>query len=123
MSKVILVIDDDADQRKLIERVLTASGYRVVTAPDGEAGLDSARSLQPAVILLDVMMPKLNGYQTCRALRQDPATAGTPILMLTTKQEPADEFWASQVGANEFLTKPVDVPTLLAAVSRYAEQS
>ena len=66
------------------------------------------------------MMPRLNGYQTCRALRLEAATAKTPIVILTTKQEPADEFWAAQVGANEFLSKPVDVPTLLAAVSRHA---
>ena len=120
MGGVILVIDDDPDQRRLIERVLTASGYRVLTAIDGQAGVAAAESHRPDLIVLDVMMPRLNGYQTCRALRQSSRTASTPILILTTKQEPADEFWATQVGANEFLTKPVDVPGLLAAVARYA---
>lgn len=121
MAKVILIIEDDPDQRKLMERMLTGSGYRVSSAADGQSGVEMAGDLSPDLILLDVMMPRLNGYQACRMLKQDPRTSGIPILMLTTKQEPADEFWASQVGADAFLTKPVDVPALLAAVTRLTE--
>lgn len=120
MAKVILIIEDDPDQRKLIERMLTGSGYRVTSAADGQSGVDMAADVSPQLIILDVMMPRLNGYQACRALKQDQRTAGIPILMLTTKQEPADEFWASQVGADAFLTKPIDVPALLATVTRLA---
>jgi twitching motility two-component system response regulator PilH len=118
LADVILVIEDDPDQRKFIERTLLSSGYRVVTAADGQAGLDMAGVTRPMLIILDVMMPRLNGYQTCRALKQSPETAPIPILMLTTKQEPADEFWASQVGADAFLTKPVDITDLLVTVKR-----
>ena len=120
MATVILVIEDDPDQRKLMERTLTTSGYRIITASDGQTGLESALATLPKLIILDVMMPRMNGYQTARALKQNPATAAIPILMVTTKQEPADEFWSSQVGADAFLTKPVDITELIKAVRRLA---
>lgn len=120
MSKVILVIEDDPDQRRLVERVLTTSGYRVFLANDGESGLEAARAVRPALIILDIVMPRMNGYQTCRALRQEQATASTPILMLTSKHEPADQMWAGQVGATEFFTKPVTPAELMAVVQRLA---
>jgi DNA-binding response OmpR family regulator len=117
VAKVILVIEDDPDQRKLIERILTSAGYRVFTASDGVTGSETAASIRPALIILDVMLPRMNGYQACRALRQNPETAATPILMLTIKQEPTDEFWATEVGATAFLSKPVSPAELLSAVS------
>jgi len=117
MAQVILVIEDDPDQRKLLERILSSAGYRVFSAPDGQAGIEAAAAVRPAVIILDVMMPRMNGYQACRALRQNPDTATIPILMFTHKQEPADQFWASEVGASAFLVKPVNPADLLAAVS------
>lgn len=120
MAKVILVIEDDPDQRRLMERTLTTSGYRILTASDGQTGLESALALQPKLIILDVVMPRMNGYQTARALKQNPATAAIPILMVTTKQEPADQFWSTQVGADAFLTKPVDVAELIKVVGRLA---
>lgn len=120
MANVILVIEDDPDQRRLMERTLATAGYRILTASDGQTGLESALALQPRLIILDVMMPRMNGYQTARALKQNPATATIPILMVTTKQEPADEFWSSQVGADAFLTKPVDITELIKAVGRLA---
>lgn len=118
MANVILVIEDDPDQRKLMERTLATSGHRILTASDGQTGVETALAIQPRLIILDVMMPRMNGYQAARALKQDPATAAIPILIVTTKQEPADEFWASQVGADGFLTKPVDIAALLQAVNR-----
>jgi twitching motility two-component system response regulator PilH len=123
MAKVILVIEDDPDQRKLIESIATASGFRVFTAPDGEVGLEAAKAMRPDLIILDVMMPRMNGYQACRALRQHPETANTPILMLTVKHEPADEFWAAEVGATTFLTKPASPRELLAAIKSLTEAS
>jgi twitching motility two-component system response regulator PilH len=118
MANVILVIEDDPDQRRLMERTLTTSGYRILTASDGQTGLESALAIQPRLIILDVVMPRMNGYQTARALKQNPATAAIPILMVTTKQEPADEFWSTQVGADAFLTKPLDITELIKAVGR-----
>jgi twitching motility two-component system response regulator PilH len=118
MANVILVIEDDPDQRRLMERTLTTSGYRILTASDGQTGLETALAIQPKLIILDVVMPRMNGYQTARALKNDPVTSAIPILMVTTKQEPADEFWASQVGADAFLTKPLDIAELIQTVAR-----
>jgi len=122
MPKLILVIDDGAEQRRFLERTLSAAGYRVVTAPDGEAGTATARSLLPDLVVLDVMMPGMNGYQVCRALKADPATADRPILVLTAKDEPADHFWAREVGADDFLTKPVDLTDLIRRIEALTER-
>lgn len=120
MSQLVLVIDDDPDQRRFLERVLAASGFRVVSVADGEAGLASARSQRPDIIVLDVMMPRLNGYQACRQLKKDPLTSACPVVMLTAKDQPADQFWATEVGADAFLSKPIDPPTLLDTLRRFA---
>ncbi|MEP7327033.1 MAG: response regulator [Gemmatimonadota bacterium] len=117
MAPVILVIEDDPDQRKLLEEILSSAGFRVFSASDGQAGIEAAAAVRPALVILDIMMPRLNGYQACRALRQNSATATTPILMLTHKQEQADEFWAEEVGASAYLAKPVGPTDLLAAVT------
>jgi CheY-like chemotaxis protein len=110
---LVLVVDDDPVQREILERALEGAGRRVVTAACGEAGLAAARELRPEAVVLDVVMPRLNGYQTCRALRRDPATAGCRVVMLTTKADSTDRFWAAEVGADAFLSKPADLPLLL----------
>jgi len=104
MGKLLLVIDDDPIEREVLERALTGAGFRVVTAADGQSRLVAVASSRPDLIVLDVMMPRLNSYQTCRALRRDPATARCPILMLTAKAEPTDRHWATEVGADAELT-------------------
>ena len=118
MAKSALIIEDDPQQRKLFDRMLTALGWRITTAPDGEAGLAAARSHLPDIIVLDVMMPRLNGYQVCRQLKADDATRAIPIVIVTSKDQPADEFWAREVGANAFVSKPVDVLELAALLER-----
>ena len=118
MAKSALIIEDDPEQRKLFDRTLTALGWRITTAPDGEAGLAAARSHLPDIIVLDVMMPRLNGYQVCRQLKADDATRAIPIVIVTSKDQPADEFWAKEVGANAFVSKPVDVLELAALLER-----
>ena len=118
MSDLILVVDDDPDQRRLLERVLGGAGYRVLTAPDGEAGIAALGAVRPALVVLDVMMPKMNGFQTCRALRQLPEGSTLPVVMLTSKDQPADKFWAEEVGANAYLQKPVDIPLLLETITQ-----
>lgn len=123
MGKTVLVIDDDPDQRRLLESTLATRGYQVVVASDGEAGLRVARTQPPDAIVLDVMMPRLNGFQTCRRLKADPATSQVPVIILTSKDQPADEYWAREVGANEYATKPVDVRALLDLIDRLTANS
>lgn len=118
MSKLVLVIEDDPDQRRLLERMLVGSGWKVATAPDGETGFASAKNHPPDAIVLDVMMPRLNGYQTCRQLKADPVTAAIPVVMCTSKDQPADQYWATEVGADAFLAKPVDIQRLAQMLER-----
>ena len=121
VSKLVLVVEDDPDQRRLLERMLVGSGWRVATAPDGETGLGAARKHPPDAIVLDVMMPRLNGFQTCRQLKADPLTAAIPVVICTSKDQPADQYWANEVGADAFLAKPVDIGRLLQMLERLTE--
>jgi twitching motility two-component system response regulator PilH len=123
MIRLALVIEDDPDQRRFLERMLAGSGWRVVAAADGEAGLLVAQEQHPDAIILDIMMPKLNGYQTCRRLKADPATSAIPVIIVTTKDQPADEFWAKEVGAEAFLAKPVDIRDLVDLLDRLTERA
>lgn len=118
MGKLVLVVEDDPDQRRLLERMLVAGGWRVMTAPDGESGIEAARANRPDAVVLDVMMPRLNGFQTCRQLKADTALAGIPVVMCTSKDQPADQYWATEVGADAFLAKPVDVTRLAQMLER-----
>ena len=119
MGSLVLIIEDDPAQRRLLEKMLEASGYRVLTAPDGESGVATATSARPDLIVCDVMMPRLNGYQTVRSLKTNPATSAIPVIMLTTKDQPADAYWAGEVGADLFMPKPVDLPRLLEQIARF----
>ena len=121
MSRTVLVIEDDPDQRRLLDRMLSAHGWRVTVAPDGEAGITAALAHPPDIIVLDVMMPRLNGYQTCRRLKTDPVTSRIPVVICTSKDQPADEFWAAEVGADAFVAKPVDVSRLMQTLDRLTE--
>jgi twitching motility two-component system response regulator PilH len=123
VSKPLLVIDDDPVERTILERVLVGAGYRVMTAADGQEGLAAATPGRPDLVLLDVIMPRLNGYQTCRALKRDPALARCPILMLTAKDETTDHFWAGEGGADAFLTKPTDIPMLLQTIAELTDRA
>ena len=123
MSRLVLIVEDDPDQRRFLERMIAASGWRVATAPDGEAGLTAVREHRPDAIVLDVMMPRLNGFQTCRRLKSDPETRGIPVVDVTAKDQPTDEFWAREVGADAFLAKPVDLRNLLDLLQRLTERA
>jgi DNA-binding response OmpR family regulator len=107
MSKPkVLIIDDDDTYRSVISDVLTESGYRVIEARSGMEGLDQARQGDPDVILLDIMMPVMDGYQTCRQLRHTPATRDIPIIMLTALTDSEARFKSKEVGADDYIAKP-----------------
>jgi class 3 adenylate cyclase len=100
----------------ILELRLAAQGYEVLTATDGEAALAAARAAQPDLILLDVMMPKVDGLEVCRRLRSDPSFPFTPIIMVTAKADPKDVVAGLEAGGDEYLTKPVDQTALVARV-------
>ncbi len=107
MGEKILIVDDDADTVKFISMILTRLGYDVVAALSGQQALELAHSEQPDLIVLDVMMPGLDGYEVARILRQDPQTATTPILMFTAKAQVDDKVTGYNAGVNIYLTKPI----------------
>jgi putative two-component system response regulator len=112
----ILVVDDEATNRLLLRQILTPLGYQVVEAADGVAALAQVARSLPDLILLDVVMPEPNGYEVCRELKKDPRTRLVPVVMLTGLDQRADRIKASDLGADEFLTKPFDVTELTTRV-------
>jgi len=124
MGEKILIIDDDLDTLRLVGLMLQRQGYQISAATNGQQGLDKAFEEDPDLILLDVMMPDMDGYEVTRRLRQNPSTVETPILMFTAKTQLDDKVIGFEVGANDYLTKPTHptelqarVKTLLARIS------
>ena len=108
MSARILVIDDIDANVRLLEAKLTADYYEVLTATDGVTGLAIAAAEQPDIILLDVMMPGMDGFQVCRRLKEDPETRHIPVVLVTALDGRADRIAGLDAGADEFLTKPIE---------------
>lgn len=115
-GKRILVVDDDRNLRKIIATNLELAGYEVVTAENGNIALDLLDAMQPDLVLLDVMMPGKDGYETARAIRRHPVNANVPIIMLTAKSEIEDKVTGFEAGADDYLTKPFGPQELLARV-------
>lgn len=117
MAKKILVIEDDDSIREVIRFALESNGYTtVLTAGDGEAGLEIALREQPALVLLDLMLPKLDGLSVCRELKRNEATCGIPVIMLTAKSEENDIVLGLEMGACDYITKPFSNKVLVARV-------
>ena len=112
----ILVVDDEPDAIELIRFNLKASGYEVLTAEDGEEALANARKFSPDMILLDVMLPEIDGLEVCKILRRDPATASLPIIMLTAKASEIDRVLGLEFGADDYVTKPFSPRELMLRV-------
>lgn len=104
----ILIADDNMQNCELLEAYLADEPYEIVMAYDGQETLAKVREWQPDLILLDIMMPKLSGYEVCQRLRKDPATKNIPIVMVTALNEMGDIEKAVQAGADDFLTKPIN---------------
>ncbi len=115
-KNTILVVDDEDTNLRLMEAMLLPMGYEVTTAPDGEKALKSAQEIQPDLILLDIMMPKIDGFEVARRLRQEEKTRTTPIVMVTGLNDVEDRVKALEAGADDFLAKPVDMMELKARV-------
>jgi pilus assembly protein CpaE len=116
MSEKILIVDDDLDTLRLVGLMLQRQGYQISAATNGQQGLDKAFEEDPDLILLDVMMPDMDGYEVTRRLRQNPSTAEIPILMFTAKTQLDDKVAGFEVGANDYLTKPTHPSELQARV-------
>jgi twitching motility two-component system response regulator PilH len=118
MSKgTILIVDDSPTEQHVLKVILEKAGYHVEAALDGQTGIARAKELKPNLVLMDVVMPVLNGFQATRKLREDKDTATIPVIMVTTKDQDTDKAWAERQGAQGYLVKPVAPPELLKKVS------
>jgi twitching motility two-component system response regulator PilH len=118
-SDTILVVDDSPTSLLFMTKSLEEKGYRVVTAVDGEEAIEKAVQEKPSVMLLDVILPKKNGFQVCRQLKTDPDTSKIKIVMVTHKDQESDRFWGMKQGADAYLTKPIETADLLENVEKF----
>ena len=117
--KKILVVDDSATSIMWQSMILKSGPYDVLTAKDGQAGVELALAELPDLVLMDVVMPKMNGFEACAALRGAASMRDVPIIMVTTRSEMASVEKAFESGCNEYITKPIDRTELLAKVKSY----
>lgn len=113
---VILIVDDSPTELHLFRNMLEKNGFQTLVADSGEEGIRQARSSHPDCILMDVVMPGINGFQATRKLTRDPATANIPVIMITTKDQETDKIWGMRQGAVEYLVKPVSEKELVARI-------
>lgn len=113
----VLIVDDSPTETHILRGMLEKAGYTVLSAEDGESGVREAIEHKPDVILMDVVMPGLNGFQATRQLSKNPETADIPVIMVTTKDQDTDRAWGLRQGAKEYVVKPVKAAELLDKVS------
>ena len=112
----ILVVDDEVYILHILDFILGAESYDVVTASNGEQALQKVREEKPDLVILDIMMPKLDGYETCRMIKKDPATKSIPVILLTAKGREVDQKLGREVGADDYMTKPFSPSKLIERV-------
>jgi two-component system phosphate regulon response regulator PhoB len=122
MKPKILVVDDEPDAVELIGFNLNAAGFQVVSAEDGAEALEKARTTAPDLIVLDLMLPEVDGLEVCKILRRDPATSGIPILMLTAKASELDRVLGFELGADDYVTKPFSPRELVLRIKRLLQR-
>jgi chemosensory pili system protein ChpA (sensor histidine kinase/response regulator) len=122
-APLVMVVDDSLTVRKITSRMLTREGYEVATAKDGVDGLQQLQEIKPNCILLDVEMPRMDGFEFARNVRADPQTRGIPIIMITSRTADKHRNHAKEIGVNEYMGKPYQEEQLLALIKRYTQES
>ncbi len=115
--KKILVVDDSATERHIIGELLTKQGFEVSFAESGEMGVAKAKQERPDLVMMDVVMPGMNGFQATRAIAKDPETQQIPVLLCTTKDQETDKIWGMRQGAKDYLVKPINTAELLGKIA------
>ena len=123
MNGTILVADDSQAVRDILQMSLESLGYSVLVAEDGERAMERIQDAVPDLIIADVMMPKVNGFQICRRVKSDPTMHDTPVILLTARSGQEDVFWGKDCGADEYITKPFRTLDLEQAVRRLLEEA
>jgi twitching motility two-component system response regulator PilH len=114
----ILIIDDSPTELHLFQTMLEKHGFETLVADSGEEGLQQAKSARPHCILMDVVMPGMNGFQATRKLSKDPDTSGIPVIIITSKDQETDKIWGMRQGAVEYVVKPVDEKRLVELINK-----
>ncbi len=112
----ILIIDDSPTEVHVLSGMLKKHGYEVITATTGESGIEIAKEKKPDLILMDIVMPGLNGFQATRAISKDPATKDIPIIIVSTKGQETDKIWGMRQGASDYVTKPASEGDLITKI-------
>ncbi len=121
--KKILIVDDSSTARHFLLDVLVKGGYEVISAENGDEAILKAKAEMPDLVLMDVVMPGINGFQATRAITKDEATKHIPVLMLTSKDMETDRIWGMRQGATDLLSKPIEPAALLAKISALSAAS
>ena len=119
MSKKILIVDDSEVERTRLSNILRAKGYEITEASSGDEAIQKAIESKPELILMDVMMPGINGFQTTKYLHKTPETANIPVIIITSKEADTDKAWGLKQGAVKYLVKPVNEADLLKACAEH----
>jgi twitching motility two-component system response regulator PilH len=118
--KRILIVDDSPTERHVLNDLLTKAGFEVVASDSGEDAIHKSKQAKPDLILMDVVMPGLNGFQATRAISRDPETKSIPIILCTSKSQETDKIWGLRQGARDYIVKPVNRDELLAKIRSMA---
>lgn len=115
----ILICDDSKTERELIGRAVSHAGFSVIFAESGSEAIEKAKTLQPSLILMDVVMPEMNGFNATRTIKNDVATKHIPVVLITTKSTESDKFWGKKQGADEHVCKPFQTSELVDVIRRF----
>ena len=114
----ILIVDDSPSQLLGIQRIVEKLGHETITATDGAAGVEAAKASLPDLVLMDVVMPNLNGFQATRTLKREPSTQNIPVILVTTKDQDTDRMWGMRQGVRAYITKPFSEDELSEVIER-----
>lgn len=115
----ILIVDDVPTDVALMKLAISGLGHAVIVANNGLAALDVVKAEKPNLVLLDIVLPKMDGFQVCRKVKRDPETAHIPIILVSSKTQESDKFWGFKQGANDFLSKPFENKQLVELVKKH----
>ena len=119
----VLIIDDSPTQAANQRRILEKSGFNVITEIDAKLGIATAKSKMPDIILMDIVMPGMNGFQATRKLSKDPITQHIPVILVSTKNQKIDRVWGARQGAKAYIAKPVNANELITAINKCLDQT
>ena len=119
----VLIVDDSPTVREMLSEQLKRSGFNVAEAVDGEEAIEKITASQPDLVITDIVMPRKNGYELCRWIKNEPSTKHIPVVMCTSKGEEFDVYWGMKQGADAYITKPYHPPDLLAAIKRLLQDA